>query len=144
MTTSVAVSPRPATGFIRVGEDAKPWITGFRCMDCGAVATEQTLACRRCTSRSPLQEFRASARGRVYSWTVVQRSYPGIAVPFVSVIVELEDHLTLKGTLRVADHDSVHSGMPVRLVFDDAGGALDPEGAPYVGYHFVPFTGDEK
>lgn len=144
MSTSIAPSPRPATGFIRVGKDDQPWIAGFRCPDCGAVATEKTLACRRCTSRSEAKEFRASLHGRIYSWTVVQRSYPGVEVPFVSVIVELDDDLTLKGTLRVADHESVHAGMPVYLVFDDAGGALDPEGAPYIGYHFVPAKGDES
>jgi hypothetical protein len=27
--------------------------------------------------------------------------------------------------------------MPVRLVFDDAGGARDKDGAAYIGFHFV-------
>jgi uncharacterized OB-fold protein len=103
-----------------------------------------TLACRHCSSRKPLQEFRAAERGSIYSWTVVERSYPGIPVPFVSVIVDLDDGLSLKGTLRGADRDAVRAGLPVSLVFDDAGGAVDADGAAYVGYHFVRSAGDES
>jgi uncharacterized OB-fold protein len=135
---------RPAKKFISVGEEGRPRITGFRCADCGAVALENTVACRRCGSRNPLEEFTASQSGHIYTFTVVERSFPGVSVPFVSVIVDLDDGLTLKGTLREADRDSVSAGMPVKLVFDDAGGAKDDEGVPYVGYHFLASTGDEK
>jgi len=69
---------------------------------------------------------------------VVSRSYPGIAVPFVSAIVDLDDGLTLKGTLRDVAPHSLRAGMPVRLVIDNAGGATDKDGAPYVGFHFTP------
>lgn len=69
---------------------------------------------------------------------MVHRSYPGVAVPFVSVIVDMADGLTLKGTLRDAAAADLRQGLPVRLVFDDAGGAHDKESAPYVGFHFLP------
>ena len=69
---------------------------------------------------------------------MVERSYPGVAVPFVSAIVDLDGGLALKGTLRGASAESLRMGLPVRLVFDDAGGARDKEGAPYIGFHFVP------
>jgi uncharacterized protein len=132
---------KPAHEVVRITNGA-PWIAAFRCVDCGAVAAQQTLACRRCASRAPLQSFRASERGRVHSWSVVERSYPGVVVPFVSVIVDLSDGLTLKGTLRDVDVDAMAAGMSVALVFDDAGGACDANGALFVGYHFVPVSGD--
>lgn len=144
MSASHMPSPRPATGFIRIGKDLRAWIAGYRCPDCGAVALQMTLACRHCSSRKPLQEFRAAERGSIYSWTVVERSYPGIPVPFVSVIVDLDDGLSLKGTLRGADRDSVRAGMPVSLAFDDAGGAVDADGAAYIGYHFTPLAGEKS
>jgi uncharacterized OB-fold protein len=68
---------------------------------------------------------------------VVHRSYPGIAVPFVSAIVDLDGGLSFKGTLKGVHQEDLRSGMPVRLVFDDAGGAHDAEGAPYIGFHFI-------
>ena len=142
MNTTTDLARKPGHGAIRIRAGEAPWIAGFRCSNCGAVVTEQTMACRRCASRKPLQPFRASERGSVYAWTVVERSYPGVAVPFVSVIVDLSDGLTLKGTLRSVAIESVRAGMPVALVFDDAGGAHDGSGAPYIGFHFEPATGD--
>jgi uncharacterized protein len=44
----------------------------------------------------------------------------------------------LKGTLRDACLDDLRVGMNVQVEFDNAGGALDKEGAPYAGFHFVP------
>ncbi|WP_082010547.1 Zn-ribbon domain-containing OB-fold protein [Novosphingobium malaysiense] len=98
----------------------------------------QTMACRACASRKPPASFGVGRTGKLWSWSVVHRSYPGVAVPFISVIVDLDDGLTLKGTLRGVDTSGLRQGLPVRLVFDDAGGAHDKEGVPYVGFHFVP------
>ncbi|MBV1687320.1 OB-fold domain-containing protein [Novosphingobium sp. G106] len=138
MATDSLTLPKPATGVIRIGTDGRASIEGFRCRDCGGVFAEQTMSCRRCASRNAPEAFRAAESGKLYSWSVVHRSYPGIAVPFVSAIVDLDDGLTLKGTLRGVDAAAVRQGMPVSLVFDDAGGARDKEGAPYVGFHFTP------
>lgn len=137
MTTSDMVMPKPGTRVINIGADGRPSIKAYRCGECGAVVTEQTMACRACASRNAPEPFEATDKGKVHSWTTVLRSYPGVEVPFVSAIVDLDDGLTLKGTIKGVDGDAVRGGMPVRLVFDDAGGAHDKEGVPYVGYHFV-------
>ncbi len=138
MATDSTLQPLPGHRAIRIGDNAEAWIEGCRCGDCGTVMLDTTMACRSCGGRGSLQSFRAAQTGKVFSWTVVHRSYPGIAVPFVSAVVDLDDGLTLKGTLRAVEPDAVGAGFPVRLVFDDAGGACDSQGAPYVGFHFVP------
>lgn len=143
MTTVSPVLPKPGNGVIRVGADGRPWIEGFRCDACGAVVAQQTMACRACAHRAAPAPFRAGGKGRLHTWSVVHRSYPGIAVPFVSAIVDLDEGLALKGTLRGVDPDSLRNGLPVDLVFDDAGGATDKEGVPYVGFHFEP-AGDDR
>lgn len=137
MATEIA-APKPGNKVIRIGKDGAPWVEGFRCGDCGAVVAEETMACRACASRTPPAPFRATQHGKLYSWSVVERSYPGIEVPFVSAIIDLDDGLTLKGTLKGVDASSLRQGLPVVLKFDDAGGTRDKEGAPYVGFHFVP------
>lgn len=129
--------PKPGTKVVRVGSNGAAWIEGYRCGDCSAVVTVATMACRSCASRTPPAPFRATDHGRLFSWAIVHRSYPGIAVPFVSAIVDLDDGLSLKGTLRNADPTALKFGMPVVLVLDDAGGTHDKDGAPYVGYHFA-------
>jgi len=121
--------------------DGSVFIEGFRCGSCGAVFPEATMACRACGHRPPPEAFTARETGKLHSWSVVHRSYPGIAVPFVLAIVDLDDGLTIKGTLRDVAEADLRSGMPVRLMFDDAGGARDPQGAPYVGFHFIPAGG---
>lgn len=129
---------RPAHPAVRVGADGKHWIEAHRCNACGAVFDTAPLACRRCGRRDSLAPFASALTGTLWSWTVVHRSHPGIALPFVSAIVDLDDGLAIKGTLRDVDTATLRQGLPVRLVFDDAGGARDERGAAYVGFHFVP------
>lgn len=143
MTTQTLLAPKPGHKAIRLGADGRAWVEGFRCGNCGACFPEATMACRACASRTAPAPYRASESGRLYSWSVVHRSYPGVPVPFVSAIVDLDDGLTLKGTLRDVDPAALGAGMAVRLVLDDAGGAKDKDGAPYVGFHFIP-AGDAK
>ena len=137
LATDNILAARAGHRAVRVGKDGEAWIEGARCGTCGAVMVAGGMACRRCGSREPLELFRAAQTGTVYSWTVVHRSYPGIAVPFVSAIVDLDDGLTLKGTLHGVDPATVHAGMLVQLEMDDAGGAKASDGAAYVGFHFV-------
>lgn len=133
-----ALAPRPGHPAIRLDAAGKPSIEGFRCGACGAVMSEATLACRACASRTPPVPVRIGEGGRLWTWAVVHRSYPGVAVPFVSAVVDMDDGLTLKGTVIGAGADALRQGLPLRLVFDDAGGARDTDGAGYVGFHFVP------
>ena len=138
MATTDCCSPRPATKVVRVGADGKAWIEGFRCASCAAAVAEATLCCRACATRTPPAAFVSPTQGRLVTWSVVHRSFPEVAVPFVSAIVDLDGGLTLKGTLRGVDQAGLTAGLPVTLVFDDAGGAVDSEGIPYVGFHFLP------
>jgi uncharacterized protein len=132
-----ALAVRPGHKIVRVGADGAGWVEAFRCPNCAAVVAELTRACRRCGSRDAQVPFRPLPKGTLYSWTVVHRSYPGIAVPFVSAIVDLDGGLALKGTLRLDDLTRLQPGMPVKLVLDDAGGATDNDGRPYAGFHFT-------
>jgi uncharacterized OB-fold protein len=138
LTQESRALPKPGTKVVRVGPDGAAWIEGFRCDTCVAVVTIPTMACRLCSSRTAPQPFRAVKRGKLFTWSVIHRSYPGVAVPFISAIVDLDDGLSLKGTLRGIEADALRSGMPVALVLDDARGTQDKEGAPYIGFHFVP------
>jgi uncharacterized OB-fold protein len=129
---------KPGNKVIRLGPDGAPFIEGYRCGTCGAAFAEKTLACRACATRAAPAPFPAKSTGKLWSWSIIHRSYPGIAVPFVSAIVDLDDGLSLKGTVVGVAPGDLRQGLPLRLEFDDAGGARDKDGAPYVGFHFVP------
>lgn len=138
MSDTETLAAVPAKKFIHIAENGSPLIQGYSCVDCGAVALDRTLACRKCASRTPQKPFEAAHFGRVYAWTIVERSFPGVPVPFISAVVDLDDGLCLKGTLKNADPQALTGGMRVKIVFDDAGGAKDETGTPYVGFHFAP------
>ena len=137
MTSTTNIAHQSANKSVRVGEDGSAWIQGYRCGACGAVMPVQTIACRCCADRVAPEAYRSPETGTLYTWSVVHRSYPGVAVPFVSAIVDLDGGLSFKGTLKGVEPNRLKSGMPVRLVFDDAGGAVNGDGVPYVGFHFV-------
>ncbi len=137
MVANAHCGAKPANKSVRVGEDGSAWIEGYRCGACGAVMPVQTIACRACASRVAPEAYRSAEAGKLHAWSVVYRSYPGVAVPFVSAIVDLDGGLSFKGTLKGVEPDALKAGMPVRLVFDNAGGAVDSEGVPYVGFYFI-------
>jgi uncharacterized OB-fold protein len=130
----------PAKSNIVIAENGEAYVRAWRCSACGTAAEVATIACRRCHARGTMEEFRATDTGKLVTWSIVHRSYPGIPVPFVSAIVALDDGLTLKGNLTGCEHDALRAGMPVRLVFDDAGGAKDKDGNSYVAFHFSAET----
>lgn len=144
MSANPATSLAPAKRYIRIGADSQPWVAGYRCPDCTTVSIDKTMACRHCFSRNAAIEFRATDMGRVHTFTEVRRSFPGVAVPFVSVVVDLDDGLCLKGTLGEVSLDTVRAGMRVQMIFDDAGGTTDAKGNSYVGFHFLPLSGAEQ
>ncbi len=135
---------QPAKSNIVIAENGDAWVRGYRCTACGTAAEAPTIACRRCHARGTMEETRAAETGKLVTWSIVHRSYPGIAVPFVSAVVALDDGLTLKANLTGCEHDALRAGMPVRLVFDDAGGAKDKEGNGYVAFHFAAEAADSK
>ena len=55
----------------------------------------------------------------------MHRSFPGIEVPYVSAIVDLDDGTAIKGNLINIDPDpeKIEFDMPVEVVFDDALGS---------------------
>jgi uncharacterized protein len=137
------VELRPASKLVVLGANGAPHIRGFRCGACGATYATPSMACRACGGRQPPEAYKAAETGTLHTWSIVHRSFPGVAVPFVSAIVDLADGLAVKGTLKGVDHAALRQGLPVRLVFDDAGGARGSDGAAFVGFHFVP-EGDAR
>lgn len=132
----------PGRSNIAVAENGDAWVRGYRCSACGTAAEVPTIACRRCHARGSMEEFRAGENGKLVTWSIVHRSYPGVPVPFVSAVVRLDDGISIKGNLAGVAHEDLHGGMPVRLVMDDAGGAKDKEGNAYVAYHFTAAKAD--
>jgi uncharacterized protein len=141
MSEPSAAGPVAAKSHIKFEGNGAPYIEGHRCRACAAVMAEPRLACPACMARDGFTAFRASETGRVVAFSIVKRSFPGIATPFISSIVELDDGLTFKANLvGVPFEPEAPLGMKVRLRFNDALGRTDKEGRSYVGYQFEPVS----
>src|ERR1700688_4966965 len=129
----------PATSYTRIDDDGTPYLQGSRCPDCGAVFLGQREHCGRCGARARMLSVHLGERGSLYSYTIVHRSYPGIKVPFISAIVDLDGGGTVKGNLLDVEPDpkQVCFGMPVRMVFRGAELA-SAEGEGHVAHFFIP------
>lgn len=134
-----APSPLPSVPFMRFDEDGRPYLAGVRCGGCGAVAPGTRMACNACGAREGLETLRLAEQGKLYSYTIVHRSFPGVKTPFISAIVDLADGGALRGTLIdvPADPDAIAFDMPVRVVFEDSG-QTSPDGSPFLSYYFAP------
>ena len=71
---------------------------------------------------------------------MVQRSFPGIEFPYISVMVDLDGGGTVKGNLINVEPvpAKIQFDMPVDVVFDDALGRKDKDGNSYISYFFQP------
>ena len=134
-----ATKPRPVVDFLRMPDDGAPYLEGHRCGACGAVFLGERKVCSKCMARDRIEAVKLSDRGTLYVYSIVHRSFPGIEVPYVSAVVDLEGGGTVKGNLIDVEPDpeKIRMGMPVRVVFKDAG-RKDREGNSYLSYFFAP------
>ena len=130
---------RPATSYTRVGDDGSAWLEGSKCRACGARFVGARENCARCGVRGFMERYSLSEYGRLYNYTIVYRSYPGISVPFVSAVVDLDDGTSVKGNLLEVEPtaDALAFGMPVKMVFRGAETA-NADALGYLAHFFVP------
>lgn len=131
--------PLPAARHLRIPDEGDPYLEGSRCAQCGAVFLGEREYCSKCGA-GDLDTVKLADRGELYSYCIVHRSFPGIDVPYVSAIVDLEGGGTVKGNLIKVEPDParIPFGMPVRVVYGDALGRKDRDGNSYLAYFFEP------
>lgn len=140
--TDVQAPPRPAASCVKIPDDGRaPYLEGFRCASCSEVFIDDRPACPACHGRGALKPYRLAETGTLYNFTVVHRNFPGVPVPFVSAIVDLDGGGAIKGNLVdiVPSPEAITFGMPVKVVFRDAG-RRDKDGNAYLAYFFTPAT----
>jgi len=141
--SEAATGPLPVVDFLKLpapGEDGEPYLEGHRCQSCGAIFTGERSVCSRCGARERMEAIRLADTGTLYAYSIVHRSFPGVEVPYVSAIVDLDGGGTVKGNLIGIDPDpeKIRMGMPVKVVYKDALGRKDKEGHSYISYFFEP------
>ena len=99
-----------------------------RCTDCGYYIHPPSPRCPRCLG-DDVAPTPVSGGGRVYTFTVNQRAWsPGLEVPYVIAIVELDEQSDLRLMTNIVgcDPDEVQIDMPVLVEFREQGDVYAP------------------
>ncbi len=137
---NAAQGPLPVVPYLKLPEGGDPYIEGHKCGACGSIYLGERSICAKCGTRGQIQATKLSNQGKLYVYSIVHRSFPGIEVPYISAIVDLEGGGTLNGNLIGVDPDpeKIQFGMPIEVVYKDALGRKDRDGNSYISYFFQP------
>ena len=132
--------PRPIVPFLKLGPD--PHLIGSKC-SCGALFLDtKRVACSKCGSTGPFEKIKLSTRGKVYVFSVVHQSFPGIKTPYITAIVDLPEGLSVRTNLLDLDPLEAQKepdkmfDLPVEMTTYVAG--KDREGHEVLAFAFRP------
>lgn len=117
--------------------DGEPHLEGNACTACEAIFFDRRNACARCGktefTRKPL-----GSTGVLRSYTIIQRAAPGVPVPYVSGVIELDGGGYVKANVvdAGADPEKIELGMKLKMTTFPCG--VDADGTEAVAFGFVP------
>jgi uncharacterized OB-fold protein len=138
VTEDASVETPSIIAHLKRDEAGKPYLQGSRCAACGHTFVGDRDVCARCYARDQMQPVALAESGKLYTYSVVHRSFPGVETPFVDIIVDLADGAHIKGILKDVDPDpdKLAFDMPVKVDYRE----VVPPGSneTYLAYFFVP------
>src|SRR5271155_130137 len=133
--------PRPIVPYLKL--DPTPHLIGQKCGVCGATyADVNRMACSKCGGTGPFETVALSTHGRVYVFSVIHQSFPGIKTPYMTAIVDLSEGVSVRATIDDVDPEEAERdphkffNMPVELLTRVA--AKDQEGRDVIAFAFKP------
>ena len=92
-----ASAPLPAVPYLKLPEGGDPFLEGQKCGKCGSIFLGERKVCSKCGTRGGFSAVKLADTGRLHVFSIVHRSFPGIEVPYVSAIVDLDGGGTGEG-----------------------------------------------
>jgi uncharacterized OB-fold protein len=139
-TPQVETGPRPILPILKL--QPKPHLVGSKCGSCGAIFLDvKRSACSKCGAAN-LQPVQLSDKGKVWVFSVIHQSFPGIKTPYVTAVVDLPEGVSVKSNLVEVDPEDLEKnpqkgfGMPVELVVNQV--STDRQGNPVMAFQFRP------
>ncbi len=131
--------PLPITSLLQIPDSGDPFLEGLKCKSCSAISLKPRLACAKCGGRDTTEPHRLSNKGKLHAFSIIYRAFPGIEVPFVSAIADLEGGGTIKTNLIGVEPDpeKIQLGMEVDIVYEVTS-RKDGEGNEYLAYFLRP------
>lgn len=131
--------PIAAVPYVVIDADGDHHLVGSRCARCGSALLGRRVACAACGANDAISHIRLADTGRIRTCTVINRSYPGVPVPFVAAVVNIDGGGVVRGTFHgpISSDPVAEVGRPVRICIEDSG-QRDPSGRPYYSHVFRP------
>lgn len=125
----------PMVDYLVLGDT--PHLVAHECKECGALYFDRRNACARCGGRT-FGSRELATTGVVRSFSIVHQAAPGVPVPYVSSVVDLDGGGAVKANVVNVEPDPEHVrlGMKVRLATFVAG--ADDEGTEAIAFGFEP------
>ena len=136
---SAASELLPIVPYLKIPSDGDPYLEGNKCKKCDAIFLGERNTCASCGTTGQIEAVHLSNQGELYVYSIAYRSFPGIEVPYVSAVVDLDGGGTVKGNLINIDPDpeKIEMGMPIEVVYQTAP-RKDSDGNEYLTYYFQP------
>ena len=130
---------QPVALYTALDDAGRPYLIGSHCGVCDATHLGLFDNCPKCAARGQMIEVKLAENGKLYNYTIVHRSLPGVKVPFVSATVDLDGGGTIRGNLLEIEPDpaKIEFGMAVNVIFRSAATAVE-DGTGYLAHFFVP------
>ncbi len=130
--------PIAAVPYVVIEADGDHHLVGSRCEHCGATLLGMRVACAACGAND-ITHIRLADTGRIRTYSIINRSYPGVPVPFIAAVVNIDGGGVVRGTLHgaIPADPIAEVGRPVRICIDDTG-QRDPSGRPFYSHIFRP------
>jgi uncharacterized OB-fold protein len=120
--------------------DPRPHLVASACRRCGARFFDRRNACAACGGREGFRSVALPVEGRLLTFTVVSVAAPGVPVPYVAGLVDLDGTTVRANIVNVKpDPAELAYGMKVRLTTFGMG--TDAHGVEAVGFGFEPIEG---
>ena len=122
---------------LRASEDGHPHLLGSRCGSCGKVFFPQQDICTECFQEGSLKEQPLSTRGKLYTFTVVERESlapKGFQVPYAYGYVDLPEGVRVLSKIVGWTPETLKIGAEVELVLEEI--REDASGEKVIGYRF--------
>jgi len=89
-----------------------------RCRDCAEYVFVPQPVCTNCLAET-LEWVDSSGRGTLYSYTIIHRpQQPAFDVPYVAIIVEMEEGWHMLSNLKEAPLEVIEIGMRLEVLFE--------------------------
>jgi len=125
----------PYVGYLSLGDD--PHLIASECSTCGALFFDRRNACANCGGHD-FAARRLANDGALRAFTIVHRASPGVPVPYVSGIVDLDGGGVVKANIVGVDPEPGTLTLGMRVTLTTFAVATDAAGTEAVAFGYEP------